>query len=340
MPGLAKTFRDIDRQQARQQADLLGPPQALKAVLAGHTFRTIGNKVLWRPSTEPFAQTLVHLLKITFGNPWLRRHQEPGCEEHVVMRWLKGWYELARRTKPPGHQPGEVFSARATGDAKCLLVLADDLYRLQLVRGLPRRVLERLRDPRAFQGARYEVAIAATFVRCGFEITWANDKDRARHCEFVARQKATGENIAVEAKSRHRPGVLNERGELPEEVRVDVKRLFSQALKQNPGDGPFAVFIDLNLPQRFEAPSGWIAEVQRMLDDGQPQPTPSNPAPFTFLAVTNFSWHYDGDRDAPGVTGECAIFAPNHARHPWKNPLTSEALQSALFSYGDVPPDE
>jgi hypothetical protein len=60
--------------------------------------------------------------------------------------------------------------------------------------------VQRLRSYEAFQGARYEIAVAATFVRCGFDIEWVEEKAK-KHCEFNATHKGTGENIAVETKS-------------------------------------------------------------------------------------------------------------------------------------------
>jgi hypothetical protein len=82
--------------------------------------------------------------------------------------------------------------------------LAHDLYLLQKVDRLPDGLVNRLRNHDGFQGARYEIAIAAAFVKCDFEIEWIGDL-RVKHPEFIARNKQTGEEVAVETKSRRRP---------------------------------------------------------------------------------------------------------------------------------------
>lgn len=105
--------------------------------------------------------------------------------------------------------------------------MADDVYRLQLVRRLPRKVVERLRSYDRFQEAHYEIAVAAILVRCRFEIEWVEEKAK-KHCEFIATHKVSSESIAVETKSRHRSGVLNQKGPIsdPASLRADAAHLF------------------------------------------------------------------------------------------------------------------
>jgi hypothetical protein len=70
-------------------------------------------------------------------------------------------------------------------------------------------------------------------VKCGFEIESVDDQ-LSRQPEFIARNKRTGEEVAVETKSRHRPGTLHQPGVLPpkENLRADVDRLYNDALGQ------------------------------------------------------------------------------------------------------------
>jgi hypothetical protein len=67
--------------------------------------------------------------------------------------------------------------------------------------------MERIRLPDQFQGARYELSIAAVFSRAGYEVEWLTARDR-KLPEFIATHQTAKTEIAVEAKSRHRPGVL------------------------------------------------------------------------------------------------------------------------------------
>ena len=95
-------------------------------------------------------------------------------------------------------------------------------------------------------------------------IEWIGDLP-VKHPEFVARNRQTGEEVAVETKSRRRPGVLNQPGTVPppENMGADVDRLYREALGQDMGNHPFAIFLDVNLPPSTasSAVAGWQREI-------------------------------------------------------------------------------
>src|SRR5207244_2036670 len=137
---------------------------------------------------------------------------------------------------------------------------------------LPRQLLKRLRSMDQFQGARYEIGIAAIFARLGFSIEFLDERTAPdqKHCEFNLRDSRDELVVAVEVKSRHRPGVLHERGVVDENKvgRGDVARLIREAKSQSPGDKPFLVFIDLNAPLSGDSgkvQEGWYRDVQEIL---------------------------------------------------------------------------
>jgi hypothetical protein len=73
----------------------------------------------------------------------------------------------------------------------------------------PDELIDRLRDRDNFQGARYELAIAAIIARLECSITWLDADPGLRtvkHVEFEATHRPTGQTFAVEAKSRHPSG--------------------------------------------------------------------------------------------------------------------------------------
>ncbi len=188
-----------------------------------------------------------------------------------------------------------------------------------------------------FQGARYEIAVAATFVRGGCRVKFISDKTR-KHCEFVARDLATGATIAVEAKSRHRPGVLGFRGEVDEAraIRGDVEDLVDRALKQNPGDLPFMIFVDLNCPPVAGVP----VEEQRWFEDiwdfmrSLPTPTPERPDEFNSIFLTNYSYHWLRTESALGGS-----YLAIHSRWP-THPLPVDVvgrIGMAVHNYGHIP---
>jgi hypothetical protein len=65
--------------------------------------------------------------------------------------------------------------------------------------------------------------------------------------------------------SRRRPGVLHQPGTMPapEQLRADVDRLYREALQQDQGKQPFAIFLDVNLPPNTtpDAVAAWQSEI-------------------------------------------------------------------------------
>lgn len=111
-------------------------------------------------------------------------------------------------------------------------------------------LLVRLKHRDHFQGARHELFAEAACLRAGFGIEHENEKDyRTRHAEFTATHKKTGQRISVEAKSRHRPGVLGRPGmpEPEEEVSMRFGSLINDAIKKAV-PYPLVIFLDTNLP--------------------------------------------------------------------------------------------
>src|SRR6185437_392475 len=149
------------------------------------------------------------------------------------------------------------------------------------------------------------------FVKAGFEIEW-DDDNSAKHPEFTARNGRTREHVAVETKSRHREGVLHRPGTvLPaEQLRADVDRLYRDALEQDPGSCPFAIFLDVNLPSNNEA--GAAAQWQReIIDRWQPNER------LALLGFTNFAWHYNGA--GTSRPPEFLLSVPTKSVRPLKN---------------------
>lgn len=318
-----------------------GPPSLKLPVGPDHIVRFIWNRGYPRPKTETFHQFIINILRWTVGEKWqVAQAALPAEKQHAITRWFDALKELVSSPGLATFPPGHVHQLTLTGEVKELLALADDVYRLQLVRKLPRKLLERLRSHDRFQGARYEIAIAASFVRCGFEIEWLEEKSK-KHCEFNARQKGTGEVIAVETKSRHRAGMLNQPGTAPQldSIRADVRKLFREALQQNPEDKPFLIFIDLNMPHEPERSwheKSWVSDIVSMVNE-QPA-TPANPSSFTGLVTTNFAWHYEGRDVAAGT--EALFILRNPVKYPIKDGRTFEALRMALSNYGIISNDE
>ena len=242
-----------------------------------------------RPATETFDEFLIVHLKYILGKSWGRSQVNlPRKQQHVIIQWLFDYCEETRRHIDDESSPNTPKSAKPTGSVHSLLSLADDLYRLSLVGQLSDTLLERLRKRNSFQGVKYEIALAASFVRAGFDIQWINEQ--GKHAEFTATIPTTNDEIIVEAKSRRRPGVLHENGTMPDldKITADVNNLYCNALKKSTHGKPFLISIDVNLPHN----SNYLSDIMKLLDRHS-EPTQSSPAKEFALLCTNFNWHYD-----------------------------------------------
>ena len=313
-------------------------PETIQAEWTAKELRVVAiwNEIKLRPIAETFHEFLIEVpLKETLGEAWYKQEiEKPENKRHAVVGWLHAFRQEGRQNIPDEHKPGNVYGVPATGETTEIIALAHDLYMLLKVNRLPERLIERLRNYNEFQGARYEIAIAAAFVKCGFEVEWIEDQT-GPHPEFIARNKKTGEEVAVETKSRHRPGALHQPGDLPpeDELRADINRLYREALKQDPGGIQFAIFLDVNLPPNTapEEAAKWQREIVSRWRNNEQQ--------VSFLGFTNFGWHHLKDKPNELRTPEFLLAMPDLAARPLRTPETIVCLKRVLDAYG-VPPNE
>jgi hypothetical protein len=313
----------------------------IKTTLGDLVIRFIGRVGLQGNRTQTFHEVLISLLTSVLENPWYDQQLAKRPEDrHIIMQWIGAWCDESQRAVPLNHQAGTRYEFTRTGQAQELLALAYDIYCLLEADRLDWGVRDRLKTDDQFQGARYELAVAAIFVRNGFDLSWINQsKGPGKRCEFVASHRVTGEVIAVEAKSRHRPGTLQQPGPPPDLVSLhgDVRRLYFKAIAKDPKDKPFAIFIDANLPhqpQLKHLDKTWVPEIFDMVTDHLTSLRPM-PAPFSALFVTNYAWHYEG-RNIPNA-GEHIFICPKYTTHPWTEQSTFDAIGNGLLRYGVVP---
>lgn len=227
---------EADGRRRAEHIDRYGkvrPP--IHAELRGQRYVAVGSEIFGAPASEPPQDFLAFYLMRLFGpDLWDREMQKPLPDAHPLVQLARGM--IARRENDPKCRPdSREFELQA---------IAYDLYVLKHNGAYQRSVLERLRIAEQYQGARYEMLVAATFIRAGFDLTWFNERRQTeRRPEFIAGHRRTGFSIAVEAKSKRRAGVPSE------SERLNVARLLESALSKVV-DGCYAVFVDVNLPRR------------------------------------------------------------------------------------------
>jgi hypothetical protein len=304
----------------------------------GKRFRIIWNRLYWFPPDQTFHQFLDYLLVHTLNGEWLRKQSSlTAAEQHVVVRWRTALLDLVR-TAPTTPDGGWV----RTGPIQAYLSLAYDLYWLQIVNKLPRSLRSRLRNKEAFQGARYEVLVAAAFARAGFGVELLDESIKAaKHCEFIATHKKTGSMVYVEAKSRHRHGVLHQPGTFDHSsgVRADLFRLYSRAVDQGPSEAhPFLIFIDANLPMEPGVPLDKIPWV-REFDEGlmKRRMAERGVTAETAVLVTNFAPHFGNETDA-APPAFCLLSPSPKPRAPLEDSQMLDDLMYCLrYSYDGIP---
>jgi len=292
-------------------------------IFQGRRIRTIWNRLYWFPQQQTFHEFLDYLVLQTLNREWFNRQQNlPAARQHVVCRWRRSLMELLQR--PAMTDGGWIM----TGPVMAYFCFAWDLYWLQLIHRLPKSLERRLRDLDAFQGARYEVSIAAIFARAGFEIELLDEKEKSsRHCEFVAKHKRTSGIVYVETKSRHRPGVLNQPGQFDSAapVKGDLFGLYADAIRQGPSETrPFFIFIDANVPCQVPKTAlaygdlpldvyPWMTEFLDKLRTRWASLADSSPE--TAVCVTNYAAHFGNERE-PSPIGVCGFLPAPNPRAP------------------------
>lgn len=329
-----------------EQGRPIGRP-FIDTIHQGKRVRGVGTQIVFRPTEETKQEFFVHVLantmSQTLGAEWKPRQDElPTDERHPIALWFDAWDEMRRdagaKSLDRRDEGGGHYSSAATGDVLALLTLAYDVYTLRHAMALAPgdSIVKRLGNRKSFQGARYEIAAAAIFVRAGYRIEWMVDVSR-KLPEFIARRDGSDLEIAVEAKSRLRPGILGEEGERPDpdSLKADLARLLRAALEKETDGRPFVVFLDMNLPPgQDRALEEWLPKLHDEVLAWRGESSAENPDPFSAVVLTNFSWHWHGEDATEG--GERFFVLPFYPVVALPGAET-DRIWPAVNQYGTLP---
>lgn len=303
----------------------------------------LGNRIYTsRPVQETFHDFIIYILSELMGREWgLVEKEKKEDNQHFLMKCFSQHLVLRNRVleEKKSEIGDKVYAVCPDGWNKVLLALAFDVCSLMHRNKLPDHMVNRLRNKNEYQGVRYEIAIAAIFSRLDFDIEFLDTQENRSisHCEFIARHRHNGLEIAIESKSRHRSGVINQEGNFDENMalRGNIDKLFEKAISQNPGDRPFLIFIDLNLPITpyiKMSDKQWFREIQEKI--GARGCSADKPEPFSGVFFTNYSYHYQAEEEFQ--QGECLSVIPLFSKYALPEDFLS-ILINALNNYGFVP---
>ena len=274
-----------------------------------------------------------------FGVEWWNAEMaKPESERHLVVQWK---IESARYMNAQPEQPDGSRRGIPSGIVAAFIAFAYDLFIVADHDGLDDLFLHRLKNPDLFQGARHELFAEATCLRGGFSVEWEDEQDGSRrHAEFEATHRATGQRFSVEAKSKHRPGVLGRPGQPEPHDRISLRfgGLINDAVRKN-SHHPLVIFLDTNLPFRaadrlFTPQSGNAPSrlLNKLLDQVKKQH--SGKDPYSMIVFTNHPHHYAAkDEKDPKKHLYSIVSDDTHV----PNVEALSGLHQAVTLYGNIP---
>lgn len=329
--------QEEDRVYVRQFGYARAP---VTGVFQGFRFIAIRGELYYAPENESryFTDILLRLIQWVFGREWWESElAKPHGQRHQAFEWrAKAMIFMQRQ---PRTADG-IYVATMTGPMLAYYTFAYDLFVVKDNGRLDARLLERLKRPNEFQGARHELFAEATCIRAGFDIEHENEADGStRHAEFTAVHRATGQKVSVEAKSKHRPGIYGQPGER-EPVGshyLPVHRLLKDAIAKN-APHPLVVFLELNLP--------WVI-AESLLSMTPPHPllhktldrlrvTEKRLDPISLLVATNHPEIYAPDEEPPN-TRQLLSVIPQHPLKPAAHPVALQYIHHAAQISTNIP---
>lgn len=297
--------------------------------------RAIGSTLYFRPIDETFHLFLLNKLSEWIGKKWFdEQKKEEVNKQHPVLKWIEETNCAFEKVQSEKVKNGEMRSVKMNGNMRALLAIAYDFYSLKHCGAivLP-KLLNRFKNRKQFQGARYEIAVGGLVVRSGFEIKWVNDKNK--HCEFIGIHKITKDKIAFEAKSHHRRDILGQ--DEGSNAKIKVLDHIKEAIEQSPTDMPLVLFDDLNLPltpNESYREKRWFNDIDQQLKKYNFLEYYKN-TQFGALFVTNFSWHFHSK--IPPKRNEVLSLFHMGNKYSLKPETILNYLKLASEQYGYVP---
>lgn len=237
---------------------------------------------------------LYGLLIEQIGPHWFDAETEKSeGSSHILARWYR---DICRRERDEDGHFTRHDPANEIGSTLAFRSIAYDIFCMMQAGNLSAKLMERIRHPDQFEGARYELWVAATLARAGFSIEFADEDDRSsKHGEGIATHQETGKKYWFEAKRRHRREDFNNLQTLADKDMLKVDAKLVATAMQKPAEDTRLIFIDVNRPpwNRKDVKAPWIGAFRKSLNRLQFQENfRDNPDQRAFVLVTNHPYHF------------------------------------------------
>lgn len=334
-------MRKIKEQQEKdkQRQKLYGNVRPIiHADFKGYKFVAVGSELHWSKKWKTFPDFLLSYIATRLGKEWGSSElNKPFEERHQIIKWYDSMCKFQQKQKV---DKDDIYKEIPNGAFSAYLLLAYDLYVLKDKRALQDNIIRRLKNQDQFQGARHELFATATCIRAGYEIEFEDETDKKRkHTEFIAIHKHAKQEIAVEAKSKHRPGVLGFRRKrrISKNIKLGITSLINRAIDKKPSI-PFVIFVDTNLPPNiassvYDKPQ--LSKALRQIADRIKKYSDGKDF-FNLIVLTNHPHAYGDDQEDDPVRHATSIFSLNPKIIP-KNKQCIIGLNDAACQHGNVP---
>jgi len=329
-------FQKVEDEKTRKEILYGKIKPIISTDYAGQKMVAVGDRLYYSKKWKMFPDFLMDYIVSILEPEWCQsEHKKPYDTRHQILKWYDKICEFHKKQTPDSDN---IYRVMPSGCMAAYLSLAYDLYILRHHQALQDYIIKRLKHPDQFQGARYELFVTATCIRAGFNIEFENEQDRTKkHPEFIIRHKETGEKFSVEAKSKHREGVLGYHGQTTnaDEIKLKIGKLINKAIEKK-NEFPNVIFIDLNLP--YEVAKNIIGtqppnKISKILEQIAKK---DNKDQYNMLVFTNYCHHYgkDNETDPPKITLAVISQKPEIIS---RNPQHLLELRKATLQYGHIP---
>ena len=309
----------------------------IHANAAGRKFIAVGDVIYHSDHWNTFIDFLFDYLLYVLGKEWFEKEiKKSENEQHPVMQWRQSYLRFHKKQSKGSDG---FYSAVPSGPMMAYLTLSYDLYLLYHNHELQELHVRRLKNANQFQGARYELFVTTSMIRAGFNIQFEDETDpSSKHVEFQAVHKKSGEVFAIEAKSKHRAGVLGYPGKIVEISKTSLRfaSLINKAIDKEP-EFPYLIFVDLNMhPWAMKGfgddPS--FKKIAKSIDKIKKDELDRDR--FTALIYTNQPYHY-GDDCSPRPPDFHVVCIPEDPIYPMLNTKLIEDIRAAIEQHKNIP---